>query len=205
MTSSADHWDDIYGNRDIDKLGWYEQRPDTSLELIRSIVKLPLQTKLLDVGGGTSTLVDYLINDGYQSIAVLDISAEGLHIAKRRLGERADKVKWILGDITAQTNLSTFDVWHDRAVFHFITDDDKRKKYAEIASNTVPVEGHLIIGTFALDGVPKCSGLPVCRYDSYGLSQIFEPAFKMVESRRHVHITPSGSTRPFTFVVLRRR
>lgn len=205
MSSRQDHWNTVYRTKESDKVSWYQKRPDLSLELIRSVTtKSVKETSVIDIGGGASFIIDSLLEEGYGKLAVLDISMDSLNIAKQRLGEKAKDVKWIEGDITAAQNLGSYDVWHDRAVFHFLTDPEDRDKYVKVLNDTVPVGGHLIIATFALDGPDKCSMLPVCKYDYESLAKTFEPSFELVRHQQHQHSTPMGNIQPFTFVVLKK-
>ena len=127
-----------------------------------------------------------------------------LNVSKIRLGSKSNDIKWLVGDITNQNDLGKYDIWHDRAVFHFLTDEKDRSKYIKIASNTIPIGGHIVIGTFALDGPEKCSDLPICRYDENSLSKIFEPSFKMLSHYKNNHVTPWHSIQSFIFVILRK-
>jgi 2-polyprenyl-3-methyl-5-hydroxy-6-metoxy-1,4-benzoquinol methylase len=159
---------------------------------------------LIDVGGGASTLVDYLVDLGLSRLAVLDISQRGLEVAKERLGNRADGVQWIVADVTKATGLGRFDVWHDRAVFHFLTDPADRARYVGLCERTVTPGGVAVVATFALDGPEMCSGLPVHRYDASGLADECGPKFDLLDSERHVHLTPKGVAQPFVYASFRR-
>ncbi|HZK82334.1 MAG TPA: class I SAM-dependent methyltransferase [Humisphaera sp.] len=191
------HWDTIYTTKAATSVSWYEPAPVVSMELITSVASN--QNSVIDVGAGASLLVDRLVSAGFDRVAVLDISASALQEAKSRLGQQAARIQWIVADITTADSIGQFDVWHDRAVFHFLTAVADRRKYVELAERTVPVGGHLIVGTFALDGPAKCSGLEVCRYDSHRLAAEFAPAFKLVGDLTHKHTTPWGALQKFTF------
>lgn len=205
ISSKQDHWNTVYKTKESDKVSWYQKRPDLSLELIRSVTTKPAsETSVIDIGGGASFVVDSLLEEGYTKVAVLDISGESLEISKQRLGEKAEEVQWIEGDITALQNLGSFDVWHDRAVFHFLIESSDQGKYIKLLNETVPVGGHLIISTFALDGPDKCSMLPVCKYDCETLSKAFEPSFVLLRHQKHQHLTPLGNVQPFIFAVLKK-
>ena len=151
------------------------------------------------IGGGASRLVDSLLAAGYGRLTVLDISATALEQAKARLGKAAARVTWLVANITETEDLGQFDLWHDRAVFHFLTAPDDRQKYVELASRTLQVGGHLILGTFALDGPSKCSGLDVCRYDSARLTGELGQQFKLLREISHTHVSPAGKQQHFIF------
>lgn len=201
-TQRREHWNAVCTAKADHEVSWYEPEPQTSLELIRSV--LPPGGSVIDVGGGTSRLVDHLLALDVGQIAVLDVSPLALERSKARLGDQAERVRWIAADVTQAPELGRFDVWHDRAVFHFLTDADDRRKYAALAARTVRAAGHAIIGTFALDGPPKCSGLDVCRYDAAGLAREFGPSFRLLRDLPYRHVTPAGKPQSFCFAVLQR-
>lgn len=196
-----EHWDTIYTTMAATEVSWYQPEPQVSLDLIE--MASPAHGRIIDVGGGASLLSDRLLDAKFQKIAVLDISAVALERARIRLGERAELVKWIEADVRSGTDLGEFDVWHDRAVFHFLTDEEERTRYVELASRTLPIGGHLIVGTFALDGPPRCSGLEVCRYNAATLGQELGPAFSLVHHIEHTHTTPAGKPQQFCFGLFR--
>lgn len=150
-------------------------------------------------------LVDRLIDRGVHKVAVVDISDRALAAAHQRLGHRAEQIVWIDADVTSLDDIGQFEIWHDRAVFHFLTEAHQRRQYVELAEHTVPRGGHLIVGTFALDGPPQCSNLDVCRYDATRLNAELSGAFELVHQRTHTHTTPWGKPQPFFFGVYRRR
>ena len=197
-----EHWDAIYTTKAATEVSWYQPEPQVSLDLIE--MASPAHGRIIDVGGGASLLVDKLLVAKFQKIAVLDISAVALDRARVRLGERAKFVEWIVADVTWGLDVGEFDVWHDRAVFHFLTDEGDRRSYVELVSRTLPIGGHLIVGTFALDGPPKCSGLDVCRYDAATLSQELGAGFSLVHHLGHTHMTPGGKPQTFFFGLFRR-
>jgi SAM-dependent methyltransferase len=201
-TQRREHWNAVYTAKADDEVSWYEPEPRTSLDLIQSV--LPPGGSVLDVGGGTSRLVDHLLALDVGPIAVLDISPLALERAQARLGDQAGRVRWIAADVTQAPDLGQFDVWHDRAVFHFLTDADDRRSYADLAARTVRIGGHAILGTFALDGPPKCSGLDVCRYDAPSLARELGPSFRLMRDLPCLHVTPAGKPQSFCFAVLRR-
>ena len=208
MNNTADnittHWENVYQTKDSTKVSWYEDSPQISIDLIKSFTKNPEDIRIIDVGGGASKLVDFLVDRNYKEISVLDIASTGLNVAKDRLGRKAMNVKWIVGNILQVKDFGPFDIWHDRAVFHFLTNFDDQQKYAKLAKNSIAENGYLIIGTFDVDGPEKCSQLSVSRYNAETLSGIFTDGFKMIQSRPHIHSTPSQSSQSFIFVVMQR-
>ena len=199
---TKDHWERQYTTKNANEVSWFQAEPRLSMELIQW--SCPERGRVVDVGGGASLLVDRLLDEDFSKIAVLDISPQALEEAKTRLGKKSERVQWIEADITAVATVGEFDVWHDRAVFHFLTSPDDRRKYVDLATRTVLAGGHLVVGTFAQDGPTRCSGLDVCRYDPESLAAEFGSAFRMVRHEREIHSTPSGKSQPFTFVVLGR-
>lgn len=196
------HWETIYSTKANTEVSWYEIDPKVSFDLIK--LASPTCGRVVDVGGGQSFLVHKLLDSRFEKVAVLDISSVALERAKSRLGERANQVEWIVADVTAVQSIGTFDVWHDRAVFHFFTEQQDRKNYVELAARTLPVGGHLIIGTFALDGPLKCSGLDVCRYDATLLASELGTQFKLVRDVAHTHTTLAGKPQKFCFGLFQR-
>src|SRR3954467_8470838 len=164
-TDRKDHWEHVYSTKAETGVSWYQDEPRLSLVLIGSVAPAD-GGRIIDVGGGASVLVDRLFDLPFGEIAVLDISETALGKAKARLGERAERVRWVVADVTEGPELGAFDVWHDRAVFHFLTDPDDRRSYVELARQTVPLGGHLVIATFADDGPKQCSNLDFCRYNA---------------------------------------
>jgi hypothetical protein len=197
------HWQNVYKEKGENQVSWFQERPTISLELIEAAGAKP-NSAIIDIGGGASRLVDALIDKGYRDLTVLDLSASAVSIAKTRLGQSAALVKWIVADVTQWEPPSRYDLWHDRAAFHFLTEVSDRTAYIERLKNALPVGGHAIIGTFALDGPERCSGLPVVRYDATQLALMLTPLFTLVDMRRHEHKTPWGSLQQFQFGVFRR-
>ena len=198
------HWDRVYSTKGETGVSWYQAEPHLSLALIRAVAP-SARGRIIDVGGGASVLVDRLLDLPFEKIAVLDLSETALSQAKARLGERAGRVEWIAADITETKTLGTFEIWHDRAVFHFLTDAADRRKYVERARQTVPRSGHLIIASFADDGPKQCSDLKVCRYNAETMAAELGEGFALVREAREMHATPWGSTQPFFYGVFRRR
>jgi 2-polyprenyl-3-methyl-5-hydroxy-6-metoxy-1,4-benzoquinol methylase len=203
-TKLKEHWDAVYQSKGETGVSWHQREPRLSLELINSVA--PARPgRILDVGGGTSTLVDRLLSLPLERITVLDISEAALIQARARLGKRAAEVEWIAADITQANDLGAFDVWHDRAVFHFLTEPADRRNYVELARRTIPPGGHLIIATFADDGPKRCSGLEVCRYNARTMAAELGEAFSLVKEARETHTTPSGASQAFFYGVFRRQ
>ncbi len=198
------HWEQVYRDRDPDRVSWYQPYPTVSMALIQS-TGLPPEARILDVGAGASVLVDCLLDAGYQQPAVLDVSGAALEAARRRLGERADAVEWYEHDVIGFQPPHPFDLWHDRAVFHFLTDESDREQYRRTLARALAPGGRLVIGTFAADGPLRCSGLEVARYDAAALAAAFGTDFELVDSVRDVHVTPAGAEQAFTFCVMHRR
>jgi SAM-dependent methyltransferase len=201
--SRRTHWDSAYTTKGETGVSWFEDSPALSLDLIGQRAEIA-QSSLIDIGGGASRLVDALLDKGMRDIAVLDLSVSALEAAKARLGAAADGIEWIAADMTAWQPARNYDVWHDRAAFHFLTEPDDRAAYIECLHAAVRPRGHAIIATFAPDGPERCSGLPVIRYDPATLAKAVGPAFRLVDQRRHTHTTPWGSTQAFQFSVLER-
>lgn len=190
------HWETVYENKTPDQVSWTQEVPRTSLDFINSF-GLPKTAKIIDIGGGDSKLVDCLLNDGYENITVLDISEKALERAKKRLGDDAKKVSWIVSDITAFKPDTSFDIWHDRAAFHFLTAPEQISKYKAIAGKWV--SGFLAIGTFSKDGPKKCSGLDISQYSEESLSEVFSNDFKIIDCLTEDHSTPFDTTQNFLF------
>jgi SAM-dependent methyltransferase len=202
--SSRDaHWENVYRTKDEREVSWFQEAPSVSLELIRS-TGATRGSAIVDIGGGASRLVDALVLEGYRSVTVLDLSESALAAAKARLGPAAAEVTWIVADVVRWRPLQHYAVWHDRAAFHFLTDAADRDAYVACLRDALQPGGHAIIATFALDGPERCSGLPVVRYDAASLGTVLGNGFDLVETRRHDHHTPMGSTQRFQFSVFRR-
>lgn len=193
------HWETIYGTKSATEVSWYQGEPTTSLELIGQVAPDP-SAAILDVGGGASTLVDSLLARGYANVTVADIAANALASARSRLDGKADRVRWIAGDVLAlDLPEHSVDVWHDRAVFHFLLSSDDRLRYVQQVARTLRPNGYVVIATFAEDGPTKCSGLPVCRYDAEHLHDEFGDAFQLLKTLREDHTTPSGAIQRFRY------
>jgi len=204
MSDRTTHWQNVYATKGEAEVSWFQDCPAISREMIRA-ASPDQNAAIIDIGGGASRLVDVLLQDGYRDIAVLDLSANALDAAKKRIGTAASKVDWIVADATTWRPERRWDVWHDRAAFHFLTDPLDRAAYVERLRSAVAVGGHVIIATFAPDGPEKCSGLPVQRHDSASLSSGLGPEFELVVTRSEIHHTPWHSTQAFQFSRFRRR
>ena len=198
-----EHWENVYRHKEPTALSWYQPEPTVSLELIGRIAPA-LDSSIIDVGGGASTLVDGLLGAGYHDVTVLDLSGAALAAAHARLGTRASQVKWLEADVLAAPLApATYDVWHDRAVFHFLTDPRERAAYVAAAHAAVRPGGHVIVASFALDGPARCSGLDVVRYSPESMHSQFGPEFRLLASVRDEHHTPSGKTQAFVYCLCR--
>jgi len=193
------HWKSIYTEKDATKVSWFQEHADTSLRIIQQN-ESDKNARIIDIGAGASPLVDDLLDAGYSHIDVLDISAEALSIAQKRLGDRQEKVTWRSADILkAELPAQHYDVWHDRAVFHFLTNEEDRKRYVEQVCHALKPGGKVIISTFGPDGPLKCSGLPIVRYSHDSLHDEFGAMFKLIEHGQEDHLTPDGSVQKFVY------
>jgi 2-polyprenyl-3-methyl-5-hydroxy-6-metoxy-1,4-benzoquinol methylase len=197
------HWDKVYSTKGPDEVSWYRPHLERSLALIRRAVP-NLSARIIDVGAGASTLVDDLLQFGYADITVLDISESAIAIAKNRLSDASRAVRWLCADVTkAELPPGSFDIWHDRAVFHFLTAFEDRQQYVRTVAKAVKPGGHVIVSTFGPQGPVKCSGLDVMRYSAEELHDEFGGRFELVESSEEVHQTPFGTTQQFLYCYCR--
>jgi len=204
MTSDRKaHWENIYSTKGEAEVSWFQETPTPSLELLALVGARPTSA-IADIGGGASRLVDSLLEAGFEQITVMDLSAQALAVARKRLGEKASKVKWIVADAATWEPPQLYDVWHDRATFHFLTSEEEQRAYIDRLKRGLRVGGHVIIGAFAPDGPEKCSGLPVARHSAESLSGHLGQAFTLVDSRRHEHVTPWGAAQKFQFSTFKR-
>jgi hypothetical protein len=201
-TARRQHWDSRYADGEATGVSWYQPEAALSLALIDTL-RVPKPAPIIDVGGGASLLVDGLLSQGYLDLSVLDVSSAALNIARQRVGDAAP-VRWLCADIVTWQPERRYALWHDRAVFHFLTDAAERTRYLNVMREALDVGGALVMATFAADGPETCSGLPVARYDATDLEQLLN-GFTVVASRRDEHITPSGAIQPFTWIAARRR
>jgi len=198
------HWEHVYTDKAADAVSWYQPHASVSLQLIRQ-TGVSTSASVIDVGGGASTLVDDLLAAGFDKLAVLDISDAALDVARRRLGERAAEVSWIEADITTvQLPEQAYDVWHDRAVFHFLTTEQERRQYLQAVRRSVKPGGFVIVGTFAEDGPERCSGLPVQRYSAESLHAEFGASFELLGRAAEDHQTPAGNIQKFLYCYCRK-
>lgn len=199
-----DHWQRTYKAKADQEVSWHQDSPEPSLSLVTAAAS-SLATPIIDIGGGSSPLVDHLVQRGYDKIAVLDMSSAALARSQARLGRRAARVDWIVADIRTWSPVERYEIWHDRATFHFMATEADRAAYLARLRQALVPGGCAIIATFALDGPEKCSGLPVMRYDPDGLAATLGQDFTLVRSERHLHRTPWGAGQPFQFSVFRRQ
>lgn len=202
---SKSHWENIYETKDATQVSWFLQHPELSFQFIKE-TRVDKTGQIIDVGGGASTLVDDLLANGYENVTVLDISMAALQVAKQRLGSLASRVKWLEADITQVTLPYRFyDVWHDRAVFHFLTDPEDRARYVKAVQHSVKTGGHVIVATFGLEGPLRCSGLEVVRYSPDSLHDEFGSDFELVDTSNELHQTPFGTEQKFIYCYCRKK
>ena len=203
-TDLQQHWENVYETKDTTRVGWFQQKPIISLNFF-DFLKIPKDAKILDAGGGDSLLVDYLNDLGYQNITVLDISAGAIQNAQIRLGSLAEEVCWIVDDLSKCQLDGKFDVWHDRAAFHFLREKKELDHYLDLVQKSVKQGGYLIVGTFSVNGPTTCSGLPVTQYSVGSLMEFFSDFFEPIKCLNTDHITPGGVEQNYTFCALRRK
>ena len=197
-TQDKIYWDNIYNTKSEVEVSWFQPYPETSMEFVE-LFKLPVTANIIDIGGGDSHFVDALLEKGYQNIWVLDISANAIEKAKKRLGDKVLKVHWVVSDVTDFIPGIQFDFWHDRAAFHFITTEEKIDKYISLAENAIKKDGYLILGTFSESGPKKCSGLEIKQYSEASMSARFEIAFNRIKCVEVNHTTPFNTVQNFLF------
>lgn len=198
-----EHWEQVYSSKPSDRLGWYKPRLQTSLDWITALTPDP-QAPIIDVGGGASTLVDDLLDRGYTDITVLDLAGPALDLIRTRLGTRSSAVHWLRGDVTEiEFEEDAFQLWHDRAVFHFLTEPDDRERYVANLKRALRPGGYLVIGTFAPEAPPKCSGLPVQRYDVDLLRNTLGQEFMLQRNQKEMHVTPGGVQQMYLYCEFR--
>ncbi len=198
VSEHQQHWESLYATRTEGELSWFQQSPELSLALIAA-AGVGREARLVDVGGGASRLVDALLDAGFKDLTVLDIAEAGLEQAGARLGERAGEVTWVVQDVTAWQPAVRFDLWHDRAVFHFLTDADDRRAYVDVLRRALVPGGHVILAAFGPDGPQNCSGLPVVRYDAEAVAKELGGEFCLEEERAEAHRTPGGTTQHYRY------
>ncbi|QAA82393.1 class I SAM-dependent methyltransferase [Aequorivita sp. H23M31] len=201
LLNQKDHWETVYKTKDASQVSWTQSVPITSLEFIHSL-NLPKNAAIIDVGGGDSNLVDYLLDAGFTDITVLDISSHALEKAKLRLGEKAKRINWVVSNITEFNPTKQYDLWHDRAAFHFLIESDEKDSYLKLIRDTV--KNYLVIGTFSVNGPTKCSGLEITQYSENTLSKFLEPHFEKIKCKTEDHITPFNTSQNFLFCSFKR-
>ncbi len=198
-----DHWEQVYSTRMAEKVGWYKPRLETSLNWIGAL-ELDRSAPIIDVGGGASTLVDVLVDSGFESITVMDIAESALATSKKRLGRQSELIMWLPGDITTYAlPPNRFELWHDRAVFHFLTEPAQQDAYCNNLLTALKPGGHLIVGVFSPEAPPKCSGLPVQRYDHVQLATRLGDRFELVQHQNEMHVTPGGVEQLYNYCQFR--
>lgn len=198
-----DHWNDVYRRRTPEGVSWYQAEASVSLALVDGL-DLATRTPIIDIGGGASTFVDGLVARGYSDVTVLDVAQAALESARDRLPDQA-AVEWLEQDLLRWTPTRRYGLWHDRAVFHFLTGREDQRRYVELLRRGVTGTGYVILATFSPDGPDRCSGLPVCRYGVPELAAKLGNEFEVVDARQEDHVTPGGKVQPFTWVVARRK
>lgn len=201
-TTLQRHWENVYTTKDVSKVGWYQEKPTISLSLLKKIGSTS-KDRFIDVGCGASILADILIDLGYRDITLLDISSSALEIIKKRLEKTADIPIYYVGDVCFFASAKHFDVWHDRAVFHFLQKEEERQAYLQTLYKALSPEGHAIIGTFAVEGPESCSALPVRQYNEERIENLVQGRFSILEVIEETHITPSGSEQRYCYFVLK--
>lgn len=204
MINSKFHWENIYSTKNEQEVSWFQEYPKTSMMFLE-LFDLPLDANIIDIGGGDSHFVDALWEKGYRNIWVLDISAQAIERAKKRFGEKAGQIHWVVSDVTEFEPPVQFDFWHDRAAFHFLTSDETVNKYVAIAEGGIRQNGILILGTFSENGPKKCSGLEICQYNEASMSARFEVEFERIKCITEDHTTPFQTVQNFLFCSFQRK
>ena len=204
MNSRQSHWENVYATRAADSVSWFQMSARPSLDMIQA-TGIGTDATIVDIGGGASVLVDELLDAGFGDVTVLDVAEPALAVSKSRLGPRAAGVHWIVADILSWSPERSYELWHDRAVFHFLTEENDRATYRSLVEKALRPRGWLILATFATDGPERCSGLPVHRWSPEALASEFGAQFQLVESAREEHRTPAGTVQAFTWCRFRRR
>jgi len=204
MEDRKAHWENVFATKAENEVSWFQTYPETSAKLLQEC-NPPLDGNVIEVGGGDSHFIDVLLEKGYKNIYVLDISANAIERAKKRLGSKANAIHWIVSDVTDFVPEVKFDFWHDRAAFHFLTDENKKSKYVAIASNAIKPEGHLVLGTFSDNGPKKCSGLEICQYNPNSMSALLSSTFNTIRCFTEDHNTPFNTIQNFIFCIFKRK
>lgn len=198
------HWETVYETKDDLEVGWFQENPEESLNLVNNYSPIKANP-IIDVGGGNSFLTKLLYNQGYSNLTILDISAKALERSKNRFIESPESMNWVESNVLNFQTKTPFQIWHDRAVFHFLTEDKEINTYAEIAANNIIPGGFLILATFSLSGPKKCSGLPISQYSEKNFCSIFNNKFNLIECFEDIHTTPSGNPQNFIWAVFKRK
>jgi len=197
------HWENVYTEKQPQEVSWYQKEPTVSLEIIKHFSDK--NSRIIDIGGGTSMLIDYLLKIGYSNLALLDISSKAIEHVRNRIADGASNIEWFEKDITEFVPPHPYDIWHDRAVFHFLTDIESRQLYVKVLKNAVKLGAHIIIAAFAKGGPKKCSGLDIVQYDNPSIQLELGDNFILIDSKFETHITPSGNEQQFTYFVFQRK
>lgn len=204
MSARKDHWENIYSTKDHTEVSWYQDSPEISLKLLLQINAQPSQS-VIDVGCGASLLADNLISHGYNDITLIDLSAKALSLIKSRLGDNADIPEYLSEDITTIKFNKSFDIWHDRAVFHFLTDAADRESYMSTLNKNLAANGRAIIGSFSLNGPEKCSGLEIVQYDADKMKSVLPQSLELETTTSDTHVKPNGSTQEFMYFIIKHK
>lgn len=202
--TTIEHWDTIYSTKAENEVSWFQPYPKTSMEFV-DLFHLPLDANIIDIGGGDSHFVDALLDKGYYNVWVLDISANAIEKAKKRLGDKASTVHWVVSDVTSFEPEVQFDFWHDRAAFHFLTNEETIHRYVDLAEHAIKKNGYLVLGTFSENGPKKCSGLEIKQYSEAAMSARFELAFDRIKCVTEDHTTPFNTVQNFLFCSFRKK
>ena len=202
--STKQYWEHVYQEKSPLEVSWFQTEPEMSLQLIKA-TGIKIDQRIIDVGGGASILVDYLLKFGFSQLSVLDISAHALQYAQMRLGKNRTEITWIEDDITSFQPPHTYELWHDRAVFHFLTKPEERKQYVRVLKKALAPKGHVIIASFAINGPKKCSGLDIVQYDKQSLCAELGNSFELLEVHNELHLTPTSAEQKFTYFRFRKK
>lgn len=198
-----EHWENIYNTKRFNNLSWYQPKPTIAINFLKQH-NLPKNSHIIDVGGGDSYFVDYLLKMGYKNITVLDISEKAINKAQKRLGEKANTIQWVVSDIINYKSINQFDFWYDRAVFHFLTKEKEIDQYGNLVKKFIKTNGFLLIGTFSEQGPKKCSGIPIKQYSEKSMNSLLKDSFKMLDHKRSNHKTPSNTSQNFIFCTFKK-
>lgn len=202
--NNKEHWENVFDTKKENEFSWFQEYPKTSIDFLE-LFNLPLDANIIDIGGGDSHFVDALLSKGYTNIYVLDISDKALERAKARLGDKANTVHWIVSDVVDFEPTVMFDFWHDRAAFHFLTNEERINKYVTLAENNISENGYLILGTFSENGPQKCSGLEIKQYNETSMSNRFETQFERIKCIQEEHTTPFNTVQNFLFCSFKKK